>query len=395
MSRLNIIDSHLALTILRNCFSLPKFLYIPRTSPTFKSTDSLREIDDIIFKGLSSVTNVSFEGPAGTQASLPVSRGGLGIRRACDIAIPAFLSSSYATATLVGEILNKPYQMPSSGVAEALTIWKAGVFGANEPLEPLKAMQKSWDQPMMEKIYDGLLQEADQVARARLLASAQKGSGACLHALPSAPLGTLLDDQTMRISVALRVGAPICEPHPCRCGSTIDSLGHHPLSCQYSAGRFPRHAALNDVIKRALSSAGVPSILEPVGLDRGDGKRPDGMTVYPFRHGQNLLWDATCIDTFAQSNVTICAATVGLAAENAETRKKRKYGALMDRYLFEPVAVETSGVCGPSTLRFLNELGRRIFRETGEPRETSWLMQRISIATVRGNAVSILACSRE
>ena len=143
MSRLDIIDSHPAFTILRNCFSLPKFLYILRTSPTFKSTDSLREIDDIIFKGLSSVTNVSFEGPAGTQASLPVSRGGLGIRRACDVAIPAFLSSSYATATLVGEILNKPYQMPSSGVAEALTIWKAGVFGANEPLEPLKAMQKS------------------------------------------------------------------------------------------------------------------------------------------------------------------------------------------------------------------------------------------------------------
>ena len=34
---------------------------------------------------------------------------------------------------------------------------------------------------------------------------------------------------------------------------------------------------MNDIIKRALSSAGYNAVHEPVGLDRGDGKRPDGM----------------------------------------------------------------------------------------------------------------------
>ena len=28
--------------------------------------------------------------------------------------------------------------------------------------------------------------------------------------------------------------------------------------------------------------AGFPSQLEPVGLDRGDGKRPDCITLFPF-----------------------------------------------------------------------------------------------------------------
>ena len=60
-----------------------------------------------------------------------------------------------------------------------------------------------------------------------------------------------------------------------------------------SAGRFPRHSALNDIIKRALDAAGFPFQLEPVGLDRGEGKRPDGITLFPFQSGKSLIWDAT------------------------------------------------------------------------------------------------------
>ena len=39
---------------------------------------------------------------------------------------------------------------------------------------------------------------------------------------------------------------------------------------------------MNDVIKRALQKAGLPSDLEPLELDRGDGSRLDGITVFPF-----------------------------------------------------------------------------------------------------------------
>ena len=53
------------------------------------------------------------------------------------------------------------------------------------------------------------------------------------------------------ISVALRTGAPVSEPHACRCGRLVDRLGHHGLSCRYSAGRLPRHANINDLVKRA------------------------------------------------------------------------------------------------------------------------------------------------
>ena len=153
-----------------------------------------------------------------------------------------------------------------------------------------------------------------------------------------------------------------------------------------SAGRFPRHSALNDIIKRGLGAAGFPSQLEPVGLDRGDGKRPDGITLFPFRSGKSLIWDATCTCTFSSGNLISSAINPGSAAASAEASKVAKY-----RFIFTPFAVETSGVLGPLSLRFAKEIGHMVARERGEPREREWFLQRISLAAVRGNSHSILS----
>ena len=98
-----------------------------------------------------------------------------------------------------------------------------------------------------------------------------------------------------------------------------------------SEGRLPRHANLNDVVKRDLAAAGMPSWLEPVGLDRGDGRRPDRVTVFPYHQGKCLTWDATCVDTFGSTAVVV----PGSAAMAAEEQKSNRYSTLTDRYLFE------------------------------------------------------------
>ena len=109
---------------------------------------------------------------------------------------------------------------------------------------------------------------------------------------------------------------------------------------------------MNDVVKRALQKTGLPSFLEPPGLDRGGGSRPDGITVFPFSGGKSLVWDCTCvesIDTFAGVHLNRSAMEAGIAANNAEERKRRKYAALAEAHQFEPIAVETMGVYGEST----------------------------------------------
>ena len=50
-------------------------------------------------------------------------------------------------------------------------------------------------------------------------------------------------------------------------------------------GRQARHQLVNDIVWHAMSAVGVPSTKEPVGLLRDDGKRPDGLSLIPWRGG--------------------------------------------------------------------------------------------------------------
>ena len=119
----------------------------------------------------------------------------------------------------------------------------------------------------MEATYRSLDSATDSQTIAHLLAVKCRETVAWLSALPVASLGLRLDDEAVRIAVGLCLGLPLCRPHQCvHCGSQVDGLGTHGLSCQFSKGRHPRHASVNDVIKRSLGAAQIPSHLEPTGL---------------------------------------------------------------------------------------------------------------------------------
>ena len=90
---------------------------------------------------------------------------------------------------------------------------------------------------------------ADPRMRARLLAVQAKESGVWLNALPVPSLGLRLDDEVVCIAAGLRLGVPLCRPHVCsQCGGHMNELGIHGLSCKFSAGRLPRHTAINTIV---------------------------------------------------------------------------------------------------------------------------------------------------
>ena len=222
-----------------------------------------------------------------------------------------------------------------------------------------------------------------------LLGVAGSYSGAWLEAVPVASLGTRLDDEAVRIAVGVRLGSAICEAHACRCSGRVHRNGLHGLDCSKSAGRFARHSELNSIIHKSLSAVNRPSILEPPGMTRHDGRRPDGLTLFPWHSGKPLVWDVTCVSTLAASNVDSSQRYPGAAATEAEERKVVKYADLGESHCFVPLGFETMGHWGKSTVEFIRKLGRELYQTTGEPRSTTFLKQRLSIAIQRGNCAAI------
>ena len=198
----------------------------------------------------------------------------------------------------------------------------------------------------------------------------------------------------MRIAAGLRLGSPLCRPHTRQhCGSDVDQSTVHGLSCRWSEGRHFCHSSLNDIVHRALSFARIPSRLEPSGISRSDGKRPDGITLVPWERGKLLVWDVTCTDTFVTSFLASAASEAGAVAALVEERKKAKFQHLNTLHMFVPFAVETTGVFGPLTHAFLKDIGHKVFLATGERQSRYHLVQCVSVTIQRGNAASVMVTS--
>jgi hypothetical protein len=386
--RLSSISAHDALTILKASLGVPKMLLIMRSSPC---TDQplLWTYDNLLREALSSITNNTISDLHWIQASLPVKDGGLGIRSVVTLALSAYLASAAGTLDLQARILTKCDIQQDTYVESALSSWTSR-FSADAPIVTNAARQSSWDKPCIEKAKANTISLNDQHNQARLLATRAPHSGDWLHSLPISSCGLRLDDESVRISVGLRLGIDICEPHKCNCGTMVTSQGTHGLACRLSSGRMSRHQQLNDIVCRALNSAQIPACKEPSGLARSDGKRPDGMTLVPWCQGKALIWDVTVADTLAASYVHSTSSTVCGAAELAASKKESKYIDFVQRYIFCPLAIETLGPICVKGVQFLSKLGSRLSATSGDKRETSFLFQRISIAIQRCNAICVL-----
>jgi hypothetical protein len=389
VARLQLLHSHDALTILRHSFSWPSLLHNLRSSPCAGHA-CLEEFDLTLRRSLSHIINVDLDDGSWAQASLPVRSGGLGIRSVCLLAPSAFLASAAGTANLVSSILPASLRLVvDPHIASTLQVWEGLSQSASPPVGVLSTRQRVWDNLVIVASQASLLAtHSGAYDQARLRASFSPHSGDWLNAPPISSVGLRLDDESIRIAVGLRLGSSLCAPHTCPCGTYVDSRGSHGLACRRSAGRQLRHALINDVIWRAMGRAQIAAIKEPSGLLTDDAKRPDGATIIPWARGKCLAWDATTPDTLAASHLNVTQMSAGAAAERAAALKATKYASIGPTHVFVPVAIETLGPWNPEGLDFIQELGRRVSAVTGDPRETVFLLQRISVAVQRGNAAS-------
>ncbi len=112
-----------------------------------------------------------------------------------------------------------------------------------------------------------------------------------------------------------------------------------------------------------------------------------GLTLRPWSKGKRLVWDATCVDTLCKSYL------IDISHSWGGGRQSREEEGLQ---FAKPIHIlsfcgRDPRTFGEEALQLVSELGGRLRSTTGDAREKTWHIQRISVAIQRGNAASVLA----
>ena len=125
LAMLSVIDDTQAeLCLLRCCMGFPKFAFAVRSTPPHLIPNATRSFDELMGDTAKQRFDITFNDDQKTQWALPIRCGGIGIRKASDIAPAAFLANIMDTIPLIRRMLNKPDLAPTSipGVRES---WQA------------------------------------------------------------------------------------------------------------------------------------------------------------------------------------------------------------------------------------------------------------------------------
>ena len=373
LSRLPQLPSHDSLTILRHALYVPKLMFFLRTSPIQDMT-VLHEFDETVRNTFSVIFNVEMTDLGWVQAQLPVRLGGIGLSSVVQLAPIAFQSSAAATFDLQSAILGRFHEVQGLFISNAI------------PPVPQHIVTEN----LNKLLYQDLVQSSGNPANtARLLAITSEVSCGWLRSWPNTSLGTRLDDETVRTSIALRLGLKIHNVYQCRCGESAIELGYHGLACRLGGGRQLRHSAINDYICRLFSKASIPITKEPSGISSVDGKRPDGCTMIPWKSGKCLAWDVTIPDTMAVRYLPLTSLQSGTAATRASDDKFKKYSGAINSMHFLPICIEAFGPTDATTCNFFDEICALVSKRSGDQRERLFIMNYVSCLLQKMNCFCI------
>ena len=125
--------------------------------------------------------------------------------------------------------------------------------------------------------------------------------------------------------------------------------------------KHPARHALNVLIARSFSAAGVAVVKEPAGLSRSDGKRPDGISIVPWQNNEALCWHMIVICPLVDWYISDAARDAGAVPELTASRKEVKCADLDCRYTFASIEIRELG----NTKRFNSPAPFKTWQEVG------------------------------
>ena len=97
-------------------------------------------------------------------------------------------------------------------------------------------------------------------------------------------------DYPLTQQLAFVLGTPLCQPHFCHhIGAQGTHFVIHGLTCRKSKGCHHHHSSIHESVQPFVSQ----NSFTP-GINTGNGKRSDGISLVSWKCGKLLFWDATC-----------------------------------------------------------------------------------------------------
>ena len=121
----------------------------------------LSQIDEVLKFNISHIASVVLSEVKWIQASLPVKAGGLGIRRAASLALPAYLASATSTASLQDLILIRSVAAAVKYYTLYRSNWSSA-YNQSFPLDATAFKQHTWDEPIVKDDINHLFATASQ-----------------------------------------------------------------------------------------------------------------------------------------------------------------------------------------------------------------------------------------
>lgn len=396
-------DAQVEYTLLRNCVSFSRMNYFLRTTPTDLINLSTKKFDSIIHDAISTIITYNLNNMSIEQIQLNTSNGGLGLRNTNLHHHAAYLSSIKSCSRSIRDIIN--IELVLNPLQQQETRYNLSQILHPIPLQSddnINHPQSYYSNQIEIVCLNRLLENSDEVSKARLLAVAMPHASAFLEVIPNSFLGLKLTSNEWNASVAYRLGLQIfLKPFPCpmpSCSQTMDIHAKHAVKCQMAGCRIKRHNDIVKLIFKKCQEAALSPLYEPSNVIRNTNERPAdwGLPNYPA-DGIFSAYDLAITDPTQSKYLKNSAHIAGFAANDyAINIKEANYSNALrnrDDINFVPMIIETFGGWCSNAKDFFRMLSRRLSqREVGTQASIilNYLYKQISVKLQIANARMIL-----
>ena len=292
-----------------------------------------------------------FTDKAWKQASLPISKGGLGIPSAYARSKVSFVASVAQSWPLQKELLKNLYENPRSE-------WDSSLNDINniltdrvvtlESIISLKNPQAMLSEFLIEKTYNVYLSNLNERDTARIKSCSMKHSGDFLLALPNPAFGLKMIPFEFSKAIRLRLGLSVfAQSKTCpKCKTCVlDVFGQHAQNCKYGGAPTLRHNKIRDLIFRKCQASLLAPRKEVRDLLDNTNEKPADVYIPSWLEDRPAAIDVTITNPLNMDIVGRSANQAGAAAAVRRAQKIAKYqeACAIKNITFIPFAMETFG----------------------------------------------------